>query len=90
VEEKAPVNPAPVQALLALDTVMPARLGTARHGVGAGVGRGVGRGVGAGVCRGVGGGVDRGLAMAVAAGVAGVSVWLPTAGVGFDRPLAPG
>jgi len=88
---KVPVNPAPVQALRALDTVMPARSGTVRHGVGVGVGAGIG--VGLGVGAGVGAGVTRGVATAVAVGAGvtcGAVVSLPGAGVGFDRPDAPG
>src|SRR6187431_401981 len=92
--ENAPLNPAPVQAVRASATVMPTRFGTVAHGVG--VGAGVGRGVGAGVGFGVGFGVGRGVGAAVGAGwaveagVAGASVSLPGAGVGLERPLAPG
>src|SRR5690348_11949086 len=86
--EKAPLNPAPVQAVRASATVMPTKLGTLEHGVGvgAGVGRGVGTGVGAGVGRGVGRGVDRGVATGVAVGAAvGAAV---TAGAAVSLPGA--
>ena len=74
----APVNPAPVQALRALETGRSTRTGTVRQsGVGAGVGAGVGVAAGVEVGRGVGAVVDPGVGTGVAVG-AGVD----TAGVG--------
>ncbi len=89
---KAPVKPAPFQALRAFATVRPTMFGTvwqAGCGVGVGAGVGVGGGVGVGVGGGVACGGAVGVGVGLAVGGAGVASGA-SVGVAAGRDVDPG